>query len=73
MGNELGSPCFWAEEAHGGPFHEGAAGRTLAVLSADHFLVNVTDLMEPYHLHVPLPGDTRLLLTLPPLPGDPMF
>ena len=64
MGNELGSPCFWAEEARGGPFHGGAVGRTLAV--------NVTDLIEPYHLHVPLLGDTQLLLALPPLPGGPM-
>lgn len=56
VGNELGSLCFCAEEAHGGPFHGGAAGRTLAVLSADHLLVNVTDLMEPYYLHVPIAG-----------------
>lgn len=65
MGSELGSPCFWAEEARGGPLHGGAVGRTLAVLSADHFLVNVTDLMESYHLHVTLLGDTWLLLALP--------
>ena len=56
VGNELGSPCFWAKEARGGLFHGGAAGRTLAVLSADHLLVNVMDLMEPYYLHVPIAG-----------------
>lgn len=31
---------------HVGARYGGAVGRTLAVLSADHFLVNVTDLME---------------------------
>lgn len=50
MGNGLGCPCSQATEAPGGLSQGGARG-TQHVLPSDHLLVNLVDLMGPYHLH----------------------
>lgn len=65
-GHGLDCPCAWADEVHGGLSLGGVGVRAWTILPADHLFVNVLDLMGPYRLHAPLPGNTAFLLALPP-------